>query len=114
MENLNPGIRRSVAWLRDNGFVTIDSGDGETHDFPCDQPIPFVACQVDPLLLSVEADRLAALLATKQIPVVPFAENEDEDDPDTVTISASYDPADGIAVIQASRLHDRLLGGGGR
>lgn len=24
---LNPGIRRSVAWLRDNGFVTIDSRD---------------------------------------------------------------------------------------
>jgi hypothetical protein len=39
---LNPGIRSTVLKLREWGFDTRDSGDGKTHQFECDLPIPFV------------------------------------------------------------------------
>lgn len=65
---LNPGIAYTVQVLREHGFNTTDSGDGETHDFECDLPIPYVHMIVDkPGRLVSQADRLAALLESKGV-----------------------------------------------
>lgn len=108
-EELNPGIRRTVAWLQQQGFDTCDSGDGETHDFDCDHPTAYVALVVDPTRLAFESDRLADLISNLGIPVLPMAPTLEEDDPATVTIQASYCPAEKMALIYIARIHDRLL-----
>lgn len=108
MSDLNPGIRRTVALLRAHGFRTTDSGDGETHDYACDRAVGYVAMQVEPGQLAAEADRLAAVLRAAGVRVEPQG-------PEPVAgvahIQASYCPADGIAVIDVSPIHDRLLRG---
>lgn len=43
MENLNPGIVKTVELLRAEGFDTCDSGDGVTHDFACDRSGGYVS-----------------------------------------------------------------------
>lgn len=42
LEELNPGIRKTVAYLRSLGFDTVDSGDGQTHEHECDRPHGYV------------------------------------------------------------------------
>ena len=46
-DDLNPGIRQTVQLLRDHGFETCDSGDGETHDRACDRPHGYVVMTID-------------------------------------------------------------------
>jgi hypothetical protein len=68
IENIDPGVRRLVAWLRVSGFRTTDSGDGKikieagaTEDGGvC--PFPHVAMVVEPDDLVHEARRLSHLL----------------------------------------------------
>jgi hypothetical protein len=58
-EDINPGIRRLVELLTISGFKTVDSGDGETHDYACDLPWPFVAMECSPHIVIGESIRLA-------------------------------------------------------
>jgi hypothetical protein len=60
--DMNPGIRKLVAWLWSQGFDTCDSGDGETHEYGCDHVFPFIAVRVScPEVLVLETRRLVAL-----------------------------------------------------
>lgn len=61
----NPGIRRTVAWLKECGFETHDSGDGKTHEHECDRDHAYVVMVVDPMVLIGEATRLVMLLESK-------------------------------------------------
>lgn len=86
---LDPGIRSVVRFLDINGFRTTDSGDGVSkagtgQDF---EPVPHVHMVVPPERMRVEADRLLSALLTLDIT------------PDGMSIQATYDPAEGTAVL---------------
>ena len=90
LNELNPGIRKTVAWLVSQGFETCDSGDGETHEFECDQPQPYVTMLVPACLLVSEAKRLMYRLKTQH-----GIEVQTMDEEVTVpAIQAAYNPAD--------------------
>lgn len=65
-EKLDPGIRKLVKLLRDNGFDTTDSGDGISKftDFPdsCAESMPNVYIQTTSDILLSECNRLVNLL----------------------------------------------------
>lgn len=94
LSTLNPGIRKTVEFLRSNGFDTIDSGDGETRTFDCDLGIPYVHIQVDPDKLVSETKRLAGLLKTVGVEVL--AQNEEGTAP---TIEGSFEPVSNLGII---------------
>ena len=110
-DDLNPGIRATCELLNRHGFRTCDSGDGETHDFPCDREYPYVVIQLaDPYLLTWEADRLSRLLARLGLREVPGTPNWKPEREGDVFVQASYSPADGaVATICICHIHDRLL-----
>jgi hypothetical protein len=98
-EQLDPGIRKVVRWMRENGFETTDSGDGETKtDMDCAFDMPNVAVHCTRADLFIEADRLADMIRTH----LPRVYQE-------VHIEASYDPMDRSCVLLLLRLHDRML-----
>jgi hypothetical protein len=106
--DLNPGIVRTVAALVDAGFHTSDSGDGETHDYDCDREYGYVVCIVpDPVDAVSESHRLATVLTGLGLVVVPRSLVPPPDG--QVTVEASYSPSDGIAIIDVSYVHDRML-----
>lgn len=94
MNNLNPKIKATVEWLRQNGFNTTDSGDGETHDFECDQNIPYVHMVVKPEVLIYETRRLVNWLTEKGVKLEPQNETGKAQ-----TVEACFSPLDGIATI---------------
>ena len=94
LEQLNPGIRMMVQWLREKGFDTRDSGDSKTHQFECDLPVPYVHIMVEPEKLVSETDRLVRLLACVGIEVEPC--NEEGDNPN---IESVYLPANRMGLI---------------
>ncbi len=102
---INPGIIRTVEFLNDNGFRTIDSGDGETHDFACDRSFGYVSIMVDDhsKLLS-EAVRLKLLLSDRGVNVQPIGKSDE-----FTYIQATFDPADGTSVIDISNITDKIL-----
>ena len=105
-EDLDPGIRRLVRLLNDNGFRTCDSGDGrskfdaegkplpawrsEDERFEMVMPIPHVAMACSPADLVTECDRLQAVLEAAGITVHPM-DGEDEH----VSVQGSYEPLAG-------------------
>ncbi len=91
---LNPGIVATVEWLNQNGYRTTDSGDGKTHDYACDQAVPYVHMQVEPRMLVEQTDRLVALLAERGVKIEPM--NEEGTAP---AIEAAYLPANNCAII---------------
>jgi hypothetical protein len=99
---LNPGIRKTVAWLRANGFQTVDSGDGKTHEYECDQEAPYVVMTARAHDLASKAGYLYFLLCHLGVPMVPIGG-------DGVWIQATFDPGDGSALIQIENLDDALL-----
>lgn len=101
---LNPGIRRLVAYLRAHGFATCDSGDGVTHEHECDRDHAYVAMRVRPDALVSEADRLARVLRDAGVEVQPMGMEP------TPCIQASYDPADGTALLDLTHVTDDMLG----
>lgn len=93
--DINPGIRKTVEWLRGHGFNTCDSGDGETHDHECDLPVPYVHMIVDDSVILVdEANRLSALLCDIGINIEPCNE-----DGTAKMIHAAYDAGNRIATM---------------
>ncbi len=100
---LNPGIRKTVKWLRSEGFKTCDSGDGETHDFKCDRSYPYVMIQVDGFGsdLTDEADRL--MRTCEEFGIVIWPVNPDGDP----YIQATYDPANSeLGIIELANVKD--------
>ena len=105
MSEINPGIRKTVAWLNENGFETCDSGDGSEHDFECDRAFAYVVIASTPAKLAEDADRLLALLRTK-ITVEILQMDSPED---AVNVNATYDPADGFAMLDVTGVTDAKL-----
>lgn len=109
LETLDPGIRRTVAWLRAHGFNTTDSGDGVTKlaaDPPmeCALDYPHVAILVEPHDLVDAADRLLALLLAAGVSMpVPSM------DVFRPCIEASYCPVQGAALIVLCGVNDAML-----
>lgn len=95
-EQLDPGIRKVVRWLNENGFETTDSGDGRSkflgEDPPCcAMNFPNVAITVPRDRLVAEALRLEDLLRSKGCG--PVAAREEET-PGEVTLQAFYEPVE--------------------
>lgn len=106
--NLNPGIVQLVKLLNGAGFVTTDSGDGETHDHSCDRDYGYVVILTDADKLIAESDRLKVVLDRVGILVVP----RDMGVPEfgCCYVQSMYCPADKFAIIDLSYVHDRMLG----
>ena len=100
---MNPGIIKFVKLLNDNGFITCDSGDGETHDFECDRDIPYVVIKSSPDNLVQESHRLLDLLKSLSIDVQQC--NVDS----LPAIQASYDPINRLAFIDVTNVSDKNL-----
>lgn len=103
--NLNPGIRRLVALLNANGFSTIDSGDGKTHDFACDREYPYVVAKVRPDELTRRANELVTLMAEHSVRIEAMGEGS------TPCIQATYDPINKIATVDLMHVDDAMLKG---
>lgn len=92
-DQLDPGIRDTVALLRAAGFETSDSGDGESksaEDYASGEAIPFphVAARTTPQTMLVDAERMFALLGE------PWQ------------VEATYIASTGTAYLFASRVTD--------
>jgi hypothetical protein len=113
-EQLDPGIRRLVAWLRENGFRTTDSGDGKTKldaGFTEEDGVsayPHVAISVAPSKLVREANRLADLLYSVHRVLVCPTPPEPNGDPD---LDAFYNVADRRAMMVLMHVDDSKLVG---
>ena len=100
---INPGIVKTVAALNAAGFKTTDSGDGETHAAECDRDVGYVVirlygkCDIIGTAHAVaeELKRLGAPL--------------DTGDGTGVLVQAMYSPLDGVATVDVSQIHDRML-----
>ena len=110
LAGLNPGVRRTVLALRAAGFATCDSGDGTTHAHPCDRDYPYVSIRVFALELPVEAARLLGVLrAWGLAPVTVTAALDGATGCHGVAVQASYDPVDGVALLDVLGLCDAAL-----
>lgn len=118
VSEMNPGIRRTVQWLRDNGFATCDSGDGVTHEFACDRPVAYVCIRVEPAQLAAEAHRLLELLSANGVDLHKAHEAmmdawENEADDATMMsfacLECTYNPVDGVAILDLTNVADAQL-----
>ena len=97
--DLNPGIREVVAWLRERHFLTTDSGDGVTNvqaGMEGALDCPHVHCVVRSDLLTSEADRLFDLLVHEGLDPaqnVPLPGFEEQVGP-AWSVEATYCPGD--------------------
>lgn len=108
---LDPGIRRTVVWLREHGFETSDSGDGISKLAAGDSEaleVPHVVMEVHKHDLIEEADRLTRILSEERSIEVAQTSAQPGAAPE---IQASYDPANEIAIIVLLGLDDERLFG---
>ena len=109
VEALDPGIRRTVLWLRSQGFETTDSGDGKSKLEPGTnvpeeaETIPHVFMVSKPASLVASADRLVGALRQLGLAVVPQGHDGG------AWVGSSYDPADGTAVLSLHMVDDAML-----
>lgn len=112
---LNPGIKKTVKWLRALGYVTVDSGDGETHICGCDLPVPYVHVYFDTPIEAVEESQrikedVEAILGAEVWSIhKPDPENPGETY--TPSIEVSYSPVDGLAAASLIGITDVMLFG---
>lgn len=109
MSEINPGIRMTVQYLNMAGYRTVDSGDGETHDFECDREVGYVVVQLYPSQdLCRHADQIAKLLEGRgRVKLGPLAPPGEKDE--FTYIQANYSPIDGLKIIDISNITDALL-----
>ena len=108
--DLNPGIVRTVRWLRFHGFKTCDSGDGGTHLAECDRPYAYVSMRTTPSAMYSETESLKELLVSIGFSPLPISHAFDpEGTLRAPCIQLTYDPVDGIAVIDLMGVCDALL-----
>lgn len=115
-DNLDKGIRKTVAWLNTNGFGTTDSGDGVSkfdgvpEEEQMDGALDFanVAMSVEPDKLLAEADRLLALCVSIGLDPEDTVELDGQEMP-AWQVEATYIPASGIGLILLTGVDDDLL-----
>lgn len=118
---MNPGIVRTVAWLREKGYATIDSGDGRTGNCECDEPYPYVHIAIidtsdlaqDAETLKVELDRLGH---GPELWTSVWSTGEGDElgnPPETfpAEIQLTYSPVHKVAVLSLLALDDARLFG---
>lgn len=97
-DELDPGIRRTVAYLRGLGYETTDSGDGRTKAEAIAEglalPFPHIVIRVSSSALIGYSHDLAKLMLDR----VPDGH-----------IEASYDPSDGIALVTVCGVADEAF-----
>ena len=103
---LDPGIRRTVAFLHSKGFTTTDSGDGVSKpDMECATDVPNGCCVVEPASAPIgEARRLRQELGLVGVGI--DAIGPDDGAP---SIQASYDPGDDSACLMLLGVNDAML-----
>jgi len=103
-DDLDPGIREMVRWLRTLGFNTTDSGDGVTKKEAIADgdalDMPHVAITCPPYRMVNEAQRLMKAITDR----IGGGSIEPGD------ITASFDPADDSAVIMLVGIDDAAMG----
>jgi hypothetical protein len=106
LATLNPGIRHTVQTLREWGFLTLDSGDGETHQFECDRECPYVVIRVAPEKLVEESHRLMDLLEDRAIRFdePPHAQEDPEGWAKYPRMESIYLPMERMAIIDVSNV----------
>lgn len=107
-DQLDPGIRQCVRMLRQAGYETCDSGDGETKG---DNGLPFghVVIQVpNPYTSVAELLHVQQHLKRKGLTCVPRPP-EGEPAADEVVVELSYNPAEPVAVIVIEHITDAKL-----
>jgi hypothetical protein len=111
LENIDAGVRRTVEWLRAHGFDTTRSSDGMDVEHG-----PYIEFVVGARwLLQAECERLATLLRTYGVRVVPTGTNDGE----STEIRGQYcpvtdeDQAARVVVYELddARLFGRMSGG---
>lgn len=110
--DINPGILRTVQWLRERGFETCDSGDGETHMAACDRPYPYVSMKVAPGNLIHRTMFLQKLLGLKGITLKSQGEAFiplDAGGALLPCVQATFDPGDDTAIIDLMGVKDSDL-----
>lgn len=103
-DTLNHGISKTVRWLRSQGFETMDSGDGKTHEYECDRDEPYVVMGCYGHDLKQNADRLMHALVDIGITVSPIGLGP-------IYIQATYDPVNELALIDLVGVDDSVLEG---
>lgn len=96
---LDPGVVRTVEWLRKNGFMTTDSGDGQTKPSEA-RTLDFAHVFMrlaSPLHLVDAADRLAGAIEALR------------GSTGGVLIEATYSPLDGIATLALLSAGEKTL-----
>jgi len=106
LATLNPAIRHTVQTLRKWGFLTLDSGDGETHQFECDRDCPYVVIRVNPEKLVDESHRLMDLLEDWAIRFdePPHAQEDPEGWARYPRMESIYLPMERMAIIDVSNV----------
>lgn len=106
-EALDPGIRKTVKWLRERGFETADSGDGVTKagaiadGDALDYPHVFISCFNEDIVS--ESCRLMRKLSELGC----LCESIGPDN--KPCIQATFDPADDSACIELRHVNDARL-----
>lgn len=98
---LDPGIRRTVTWLRSLGFETTDSGDGASKvgEMECAVDFPHVHMLGTTFGGLIDtAKRLREACRSANLPI------------ESGTIQATYDPFDGSAVVSLYGIDDAKIG----
>jgi hypothetical protein len=98
-DEITPGVRKLVRFLRDAGFTTIDSGDGVTNveaGMEGATEMPHVHIATTHRAMVVEAHRLQNAMDK----VCPAG---------ACQIQAMYDPLDGIATLSVFGVTDKDL-----
>lgn len=112
MTDLNPGIKNTVLWLRENGFETSDSGDGKTNTSMASfLPYPHVFMLVEHKKMTSEAIRLYRLLIDAGLD--PDETRLDEElgiEVPAWSVQATFDPAVPIPIIALLHVDDAKLG----
>ena len=111
LQGLCPGIRRTVEFLRQQGFETTDSGDGCSNEgMEGAMPFPNVAIRCTADNLVAESRRLQQVLAAQGIVAEPLGP-DDPEIPQPPHIEATYDPSNDIGFILLMYVDDKLLFG---
>lgn len=105
-DELDPGVRNLVRWLRSRGFFTVDSGDGsKVGEQDGARPEAHVVMLVPPEAISHYADHLRRLLFQEhEVLVTPLAP-----EPGGIHVAATYDPCDKQAILDLSGVSDSML-----
>ena len=108
-DELNPNIREVVRYLRSCDFETCDSGDGSNFQNGMEgaYEYPMVAISVAPVELISKALTLVKVLYDVGIDILPIGAEESL----TPCIQATFDPADGCAIITLMNVTDNMLVG---